>query len=258
MRNTRLPVSISTLLFMLAMVASAPAQEVSDQGAFRDDFDTLDRDRWMVSDGWANGEHQSCLWSKDRVSVGDGILTLSLTDDPLKDRDYSCAEIQTNERFSYGTYEARMKVPFASGTNSNLFSHVGAPQKKPHNEIDFEFLGKQDGLLQTNYFVDGEGQHEEVIDVPDADDQFQTYSFVWMPDRIQWFIDGRMIREVTEGEIPEENQKIYLSIWSTDQLTDWLGEFRYPGAPLNLEVDWLAFTPQGAPCQFPESVACKL
>ena len=32
-----------------------------------------------------------------------------------KDRDYVCGEIQTNKRFGYGTYEARMKAAAGPG-----------------------------------------------------------------------------------------------------------------------------------------------
>ena len=151
-----------------------------------------------------------------------------------------------------------MKIPFASGTNANFFSHVGAPQGSPHNEIDFEFIGKRDGALQTNYFVNGVGGHEAVIDVPDANSRFRTYAFVWESDRIQWYIDGKMVREVKGDSVPKEPQKIYLSIWSTGTLTDWLGKFQYPGKPLNLEVDWLAFTPQNTSCQFAKSSVCMI
>ncbi|ATU92268.1 family 16 glycosylhydrolase [Phyllobacterium zundukense] len=243
-------------LIAIGVVLPARADEVGVD-AFRDSFDLLSSDRWFTSDGWTNGDHQNCLWLAERLSIADGILHLSLADKPGKNLSYSCAEIQTRQRFGYGTYEASMKIPFASGTNSNFFSHVGAPQGSPHNEIDFEFIGKHDGALQTNYFVNGVGGHEAVVEVPDANSRFRTYAFVWEPDSIRWYIDGKMVREVREG-VPTEPQKIYLSIWSTSTLSDWLGKFEYPGKPLDLEVDWLAFTPQNTVCQFPESTVCLI
>lgn len=242
---------------LLAFVTPVRANDVGVE-AFRDDFNLLNSDRWFISDGWTNGDHQNCLWLAQQLSINEGILRLSLTDKPGKNLSYSCAEIQTKARFGYGTYEARMKIPFASGTNSNFFSHIGAPQEKPHNEIDFEFIGKYAGALQTNYFVNGVGGHEAVIDIPDADNRFRTYAFVWGSDSIRWYVDGKMVREIKEGSVPEEPQKIYLSVWSTSTLTDWLGKFEYPGKPLNLEIDWLAFTPQNSLCQFPESTVCMI
>lgn len=225
---------------------------------FRDDFDALNKKRWFVSNGWANGDHQSCLWVGDRASVQDGVLRLTLTDDPAEDRDLSCAEVQSVARFGPGIYEARMKVPFAPGTNANFFSFIGASENKPHHEIDFEFIGRRPGALQTNYWVDGKGGNEEIVDVPDADAQFHTYSFIWERDRLRWFIDGRLVREVDSTPVPTKSQKIFFSLWSTETLSDWLGKFAYPGEPLTMEVDWVSYTPLSTPCLFEGSIACSM
>lgn len=234
----------------------ASAAEPQGGKAFLDDFDEFDLGRWFVSDGWANGPHQSCLWHRDRVSLKDGILRLSLTNDAQGDRALSCAEIQSNEAFDYGTFEARVRLPFASGLNANFFTHIGAPQERPHNEVDFEFIARDGSQLQTNFFVNGEGGHEELLDVAD-DDAFHDLAVTWGPDSLRWFIDGQLIREESSGPMPSEMQKIYLSLWSTDTLVDWLGSFDPSTAPLVMEVDWVAFTPLGADCQFEASILCS-
>ncbi len=232
----------------------ATALSANEEG-FKDDFSTLERDRWFVSSGWANGDHQNCLWHDSRVEIADGIQLLSLSDAAQGDRAYSCAEIQSEAKFGYGLYEARMKVPFASGVNANFFTHIGAPQGLPHNEIDFEFItGPQRGqVLQTNFYTGDEGGNEAFHPVPGADTAFRTYAFQWAPDALRWYVDGALIREETEVGIPAPPQKMYLSVWSTDSLTEWMGPLVYPGKPLVLEVDWVAFTPAKADCR---SVAC--
>ena len=63
-----------------------------------------------MSDGWSNGAHQNCIWSKDLVRLSDGVLSLGFEKRKLKDREFACAEIQTKQRFGYGVYEARMKT----------------------------------------------------------------------------------------------------------------------------------------------------
>lgn len=230
----------------IACAAWTTAAFAIDADGFRDDFDTLDRERWFVSSGWANGDHQNCLWHESQARIADGILLLSLDKVPQADRAFSCAEVQTDDAFGYGRYEARMKIPFASGVNSNFFVHIGAPQGLPHNEIDFEFLANpQNGPhLQTNYFANDKGGNERVHPVPAADEQFQTYAFEWSADALRWYIDDTLIREETGPDLPAPPQKVYFSIWGTDTLTDWMGPFEYPDAPLVLEIDWLAFTPE--------------
>ena len=137
---------------LVALACGIPMGVAAQSGAsFFEPFETLSDSRWFVSSGWANGDHQSCLWHRDRVAIEEGILRLSLTADAKEDRDFSCGEIQSEERFGYGTFEARMKVPYARGMNANLFTFIGAPQDRPHNEIDFEFIAPQEPVLQTNF-----------------------------------------------------------------------------------------------------------
>lgn len=233
----------------------APKESLGGQVGFVDEFDQLDRERWFISDGWVNGDHQNCLWHKDRVALQDGVLRLSLTDDPAEGQAYSCAEIQSNDRFGYGTYEARLRIPYLSGVNAAFFTHVGAQQKAPHNEIDFEFLGRDGPVLQTNFFTDGKGGREQLHRQAD-DGQFRNFALVWKPGLAQWYVEGRLLREARGADLPEAPQKVYFSLWSSGTLIGWLGPFRYPGQPVTMEVDRFAFTPLGAACAFDGSLAC--
>jgi len=260
----RAPVGL-VLAFCAALSAPARAQQAAGDadatdgaradGAFFDGFDGLDRDRWYVSDGWTNGDHQSCLWQQDRVRVADGRLRLSLESLPGGDPPLACAEVQSNARFAYGTFEARMKVPYAVGLNANMFTYIGPPQNKPHQEIDFEFIAPDGPSLQTNVHFDGQDPRPELLEMDD-DGAFRTYSMIWEPERIRWFIDGVQIREARGGSIPDEAQKLYLSLWSSDRLTGWMGDFEARNAPQVLEVDWVAYSPPGSDCRFEGSVLC--
>ncbi|MFQ6547499.1 family 16 glycosylhydrolase [Aestuariibius sp. 2305UL40-4] len=227
----------------------------ADGASFFEPFDALDGDRWFVSDGWANGPHQSCLWHRDRVAVRDGALVLSLTDDAEGDRALSCAEIQSEDRFHYGTFEARVKVPYAHGMNVNFFTFIGPPQDRPHNEIDFEFLARDAPVLQTNFHLRDDNRNEELHPMED-DGAFLTLSVIWEADRLRWYVDGELIRTEADGDLPDEPQKIYLSLWSTDTLTDWMGTFRAEDAPQHMEVDWVAYTAPGEGCAFEASILC--
>lgn len=246
----------SSLATLLLLAIPSDVVQAGDAGAFRDTFDSLAEDRWFVSDGWVNGAHQNCLWSRSHVRVAGGQLLLDLSDKAAEGHVYGCGEVQSKARFGYGVFEARLKVPAGSGINANFFTHVGAPQKEPHNEIDFEFLGRSPDRVQLNFFAAGEGGHETMAAVPGASAGFHDYAIVWEPDRLRWFRDGRLLHEV-RGGVPDRPQKVYLSLWASDTMGDWLGPFAYPGRPLTLAVDWVAFTPAGAPCGFPESILCS-
>jgi len=245
----------------LCAIASVHAQEAENDKSFVENFDTLDRAAWYISDGWSNGEHQNCVWSKDQVNVADGILKLGFVKQELKGHAYACGEIQTNQRFLYGAYEVRMKAVGGSGLNTGFFTYIGPTHKQPHDEIDFEILGKDASKVQINQYVNGESVGDgKLVDVPGgADQDFNDYAFVWEKDRISWYVNGELVGEATDpAKLPTHASKIYISLWGSDILKSWMGEFADPGAPVAAEIDRVAFTAQGEDCQFPESIVCKL
>jgi endo-1,3-1,4-beta-glycanase ExoK len=261
-RGSPVRLSVSFVLLLLGGAGFLPgassAGEASGQ-SFRDDFETFDRSRWYVSDGWANGEHQNCTWSKDQLELSEGVLTLSFEKRQTKDRGYACAEIQTYTRFGYGTYEARFKTDTGSGINAAFFTYIGPSDGQPHDEIDFEVLTRDPSRVSVNTYVDGKPRNGSEVEVGGgADSAFNDYAFVWEEDRLRWYVNGTLVHEAAgPAELPSHPQKIFFSLWGSDTLDDWMGTFEDPGRPLTMEVDWVAFTAQGDECQFPESVVCK-
>ncbi len=257
------------LLFLPLLPAAGPSQAggpdpQASAGGFVERFDILDRKRWYISSGWSNGPHQNCTWSQANVMVSNS-AQLQLTDRRSSDRPFTCAELQSREFYSYGTYEVRMRPAANPGTVSAFFSYTGPPpsgQGREHNEIDFEFLGKTRNGVFLNYFVGGRG-HEQTIKFDfDATASPNDYAFEWTPQSIRWFANGSLIREVKntpDTPLPTQPQKIILSIWNgtgPDQEA-WLGRFEYPGQPIVAAYELVAFTPMGSPCQFPTSIVCR-
>jgi endo-1,3-1,4-beta-glycanase ExoK len=256
MKNT---LRMTALLAVLAAGTPLAAQEGATGTSFVEEFDKFDKATWYISDGWNNGAHQNCTWSKDRVAVRDGKLELSFDAEKIGERDYACGEVQTRKRYGYGTYEVRMKSATGSGLNSAFFSYIGPADKKPHDEIDFEVLGKDTSRVQVNQYIAGKGGNEKLVDVAGgADSGFNDYAFVWQKDRLRYYLNGSLVHEVTDpAKLPDNAQKIFVSLWGTDTLSDWMGKFAFDGAT-KLEVERLAFTAEGEACQFAESVACLL
>lgn len=251
--------ALVTALPLNCSVGNAAAQDGANGTSFMDDFDKLDSKTWFVSDGWDNGAHQNCTWSKKQVKIVNGILELGFEERKEGKRNFACGEIQTRKRFGYGTYEARIKAADGSGLNSAFFTYIGPTDKKPHDEIDFEVLGKNTAKVQINQYVSAKGGNEFLADVPGGANQgFNDYAFVWEKDRLRYYINGELVHEVTDpANIPVNAQKIFFSLWGTDTLSDWMGTFSYK-EPTRLQVDRVAFTAPGDKCQFAESVACRL
>lgn len=227
--------------------------------AFRDNFSAplLNTKRWFVSDGWTNGKHQDCEWSKRAVSISDGFLHLAHIPGDGEDAPL-CGEVQTHAFLHHGTIEARISAPRASGLNASVFTYTGPTYKAPHDEIDVEILTRDTGEITFNTFVSGKMANGEVVPVdPPTDEAFHTVAMKWEPERITWYLDGQEVHRTAPGSpLPENPQKIYMSFWSTTMLTDWMGEQEPRTTPLEYRIDWLAYTPLDQSCLFEDSVTC--
>lgn len=249
---------------LILLFGSFISPALAEGSSFFDTFEgRLDRERWYISDGWSNGTHQSCVWSDQNVRLVEDKLVLTLSDMPRKDHPFSCGELQTTAFYGYGTYEVRMKAaPANSGMVSAFFTYTGQPHGEIHDEIDFEFIGSRKNSVDASFHSKGNGGSIVPVDLPfDPRTDFNDFAFHWTPERLTWYANGRVLREVNRSDVekyPTTPGKIIVSIWSgTQQIDDWLGPFTYPGQPVVASFDRIAFTKLGDSCQFPESLVCS-
>jgi endo-1,3-1,4-beta-glycanase ExoK len=207
---------------------------------------TIDTKLWYTSEGWANGPHQSCEWRADHLIIRNRNLVMRLSDKGGQKRPIGCAELQSTQRYHYGTYEARIRSAAGSGLNTGFFTYIGPPLGVPQwDEIDFEFLGKDPKTVQLNYFVNGKSSGGHIVQLGfDASKAFHNYRFDWLPDKIIWYVDGKKVHETPKGAaLPKQPGKLMLTLWSNSaQLNDWMGPFTYTG-PKEAEVAWVKYTP---------------
>jgi endo-1,3-1,4-beta-glycanase ExoK len=244
--------------FGISMICAAQLHAESALGTtFFDGFDRFDTKRWFVSDGWTNGPHQNCFWSRKALDTGPGEVSLKFLPTGDIAQPYLCGEIQTNAVFHYGTFEARFRTDVASGINAAFFTYIGPYHKQPHDEIDFEILTQDTSRVSLNTYVNAVPQHGTTVSLPQPSQvTFMTYSFIWEPERLRWYVDGVLVHEVQGPDLPSHPQKIYLSHWGTETLSDWMGPFADPGRALVMDVDWVAYTAAGEGCAFEASVLC--
>jgi len=209
-------------------------------------YPKLDTNRWYVSHGWSNGAIQTCEWRKEAFSAHENNLMLTLSDKGGKVSPHSCAEMQTTLGYSYGSYAARIRAAKSPGLNTGFFTYVGPAQKSPvHEEIDFEFLGKDTTMVQLNYYLDGKPQGATFVKLGfDASEEFHDYTFVWEPGKIRWYIDKKLVRETPDGAIvPTRPMRIFVNLWSgSPPFDDWLGHFDFK-QDVTAEFEWVKYTP---------------
>jgi len=251
--------------YSFADATKAPREEAIGS-SFIEDFDNFDRGRWLISNGWSNATYQGCTFAAKNISFETGgSVRLTFDDTPSHERPHSCSELQTHKKFGYGTYEVRMSSAVAPGLVTAFFTYTGPgpDSDDPHDEIDFEFLGRNSRMVQVNFFTNGVSDTGTDVALPfDSSSGVNDYAFEWRPDSIRWFVNGRLVHEAERKEgtpFPSHPGKIILSIWNGtgENMKNWLGAFEYPGRPLVGVYERVIYTKLGEPCQTPESIVCK-
>ena len=219
-------------------------------GGFTDNLDSFNTGLFSKSDGWTNGSMFNAGWRADHVTFSGGLMTITVNNTPCpsgcSNMPYAAGEYRSNSLYSHGRFETRMKPAKYSGAmTGSLFTYTGPSDGNPWDEIDVEFLGKNLNVMQTNYFTNGVGGHETVVNLGfDASAGFHTYAFEWTSGSIKWYVDGALV--VTEngsrGALPTHAARIMLNAWPATGVDGWLGTFTYTG-PFQAQYDWVKYTP---------------
>ncbi|WP_428929742.1 family 16 glycosylhydrolase [Marinibacterium sp. SX1] len=251
----------ASIFHFLSLAGPALAQGgVPDEDVigFIEKFDDKDwRDKWYISnfdrnDGFATSWRRRLAvvhWPA-APEIGDGFARLSLESAPEGQvTPYLGAELQRQGPFGYGRYEVYMKPGRGDGLVSAFFVYTGPAFDKPHDEIDFEFLGRDTTKVWLNIFTNGDNLPGRWLDLGfDAANAPHLYRFDWRADSVTWYVDGQEILTVTSEEhpIPQTPGKVFLHIWAgTDKMVDWL---KAPAADLAAQADYYcaSYRPFGA------------
>ena len=233
------------LLFAaLALIAgfTAPAQA---QEAFTDSFQTLDETRWRVSDGWSNGGWTANDWRRSQVNQTPGNLEIMLARRRGGEKRFSSGELQSDVGFLRGYFEIRMQAPRGSGLVSGFFTYTRAGGVRTWDEIDIEVLGRNTRSVQFTYFSRGQ-RYITTRRLPfDAAQGMHTYAFEWTENHIRWYVDGELFHEETgeRGPLPQSEQRLYLHLWNSETLRNWLGPILPWDGPWRLNVSCIAYAP---------------
>ncbi|WP_405332539.1 family 16 glycosylhydrolase [Fibrobacter sp.] len=179
-------------------------------------------------------------------------------------KDFSGAELYTFDEYTYGKYEARMKMAAASGTVSSMFLYQNGSEQASATrwvEVDIEVLGQKPNSFQSNIITGKAGnqvtseKHHTVS--PAADQGFHTYGIEWTPNYVRWTVDGVEVRKTEKGVNDEKNQVANLigtqglrfNLWSSESQA-WVGAFDESKLPLFQFINWVKaykYTPGQGP-----------
>eukprot|EP00270_Netrium_digitus_P008103 TRINITY_DN2400_c0_g1_i2.p1 TRINITY_DN2400_c0_g1~~TRINITY_DN2400_c0_g1_i2.p1 ORF type:complete len:549 (-),score=32.91 TRINITY_DN2400_c0_g1_i2:201-1691(-) len=146
--------------------------------------------------------------------------------------------LSTLQRYPDGFFSARIQCP--QGNSSGLVSSFYMSSRegdKNQDEIDFEFLGNNPFGVQTNFYVNGTGLHEQIHDLGfDCSLSMHTYSVIWNSQQISWYVDQRWLRTVynfPDQPYPVKPMFVYASVWNASWVLDggWTGVYYGNSAP---------------------------
>ncbi|OAA67821.1 cell wall glucanase [Niveomyces insectorum RCEF 264] len=141
----------------------------------------------------------------------------------------------------YGSVKATFKTSRGAGviTAFILLSDV-------KDEIDYEFVGTELDIAQTNYYFQGILNYDNSanISLSNTYDNFHTYEVQWTPDSITWLVDGQVGRVKKKSEtwnatanqwnFPQTPSRVELSIWPGGASSNAPGTVEWAGGP----IDW--------------------
>jgi hypothetical protein len=203
------------------------------------------------------------------------------------DKAMSGGEVRSAENnYRFGRYEMRMKPPdpangqpgTADGFLATMFI-FHTPKQVNWRETDFEVLGNNEILTQHVYnnntlswcdpCAAGDTQHDLPGDFDFRD--WHEYAFEWLPDQVNWYVDGQLIRtynhpvdgqpDQSQTEIGWLSAKIIMNFWIFNP--DWGGLGGNSAAntyPIDNNYDWFRFyrwDQDGDKDTYPETV-CRL
>ncbi len=229
--RTRLPTLAATLLL---------SSQVSGSTLFLDDFNgnSLNQEAWRLptGDGTFFGRTQikPPSYAGRNVSpvVAGGTVTLQLdTYNPSGPGSFWGQEIQTRQTFLPGangvsdngvSFETRMRFNGAPAAGLVGGFFTWGFDGSIRDEIDVELLTNDlnGDRYFTNLYNDTDFNNLGLggfINTPGYDmSEWNTYEILWLPDRIQWFLNGAQVREqlaIVDGN-PSE---LRLNIWAPNE-----------------------------------------
>ncbi|KAI1770443.1 hypothetical protein F4818DRAFT_432911 [Hypoxylon cercidicola] len=145
----------------------------------------------------------------------------------------------------YGNVKARIKTSRDAGvvTAFILLSDV-------KDEIDFEWVGTELDIAQTNYYFQGIPDYTHstnITGVSNTNEEWHTYEIRWTPDKIEWYVDDKLGRTqqksstwnetANQWDFPQSPARVQLSIWPGGDSKNAPGTIDWAGGPIDWESD---------------------
>lgn len=113
------------------------------------------------------------------------------------------------------------------------------------DEVDWEMLGSKGENASTNYFGKGRQDWRNAGYHPiagGAQADYHNYTSVWTKDKLEWYLDGEMVRTLLPAEAnstqnyPQTPMRLSLGIWAGGDPTLPQGTIDWAGGPTDYDA----------------------
>lgn len=170
----------------------------------------LQRDWSVVSDDISWGDYQSCRRPTSVQVTSEGLKLKTLVAKDCHHK-WSTGYIVSNAKYSFGYFEAAMKIADIRGMNNAFWiTTEDHPESGDHFEIDvsevqypsYDHLGLQQYPAKGNTKLPHTGMGWGVTFVDDLSAGFHDYGLLWTPVEMIFAIDGEPVAAVvTNGSV---------------------------------------------------------
>lgn len=128
-------------------------------------------------------------------------------------------------RNSFYIFFGRIEIKMKAATGTGIVSSI-VLESDDLDEIDWEFLGGNTAQVETNFFGKGNTTaYDRAVyySVSTPQSSFHTYTVDWNSDRINWIIDGTIVRTLTYDDPLTVGGKNYPQTPMRLKLGNWCG-----------------------------------
>jgi beta-glucanase (GH16 family) len=169
--------------------------------------------------GWGNNESECYTKRTNNVRVEAGQLVIEARREKFGGAAFTSARLQTKCSWTYGRFEARIKIPQGQGIWPAFWmlgTNIAAVGWPACGEIDImENIGREPTLVHGTIHGPGYSGDKGIGGpclLPDKaafTDDFHLYAMEWSTNQISWFVDGRQYFTVTSTNLPPGKSWVY-------------------------------------------------
>lgn len=240
-------IGTKTVNFYTGGLASVPKITVESGMTITTPEDPINEDNYFK--GWY--KEKSCInaWNFENDIVTQNTILYAKWTPKYK---YYGAELYSKETFTYGRFEARMKMAYAPGCISSMFLYYNQSDvagSSLWNEIDIEVIGKDSLKFQSN-IITGNRENKKTSEKHHQpgtalNTDYHTFVIEWTPEHVIWQVDGVELRrtEATESGTDQvtaliKDQSLRFNVWASSS-TSWVGKMTHLHIPIAQYIDYI-------------------